>query len=209
MYDPLIAAQSKGKQTAAAERVEDAPPTHPLEAYVGVYEAKGYPDFAVRFKDEHMQACTVGSLEWSELRHYHYNVFEWYFADFDFWSKVRFLVNDTGEVDSVSIPMEPAVDNIIFTRKQLELPEEIVAALVGEYDPPIDGLAFTITAHEGRIYIAQTGNPPAEIKPYKLTADTVGFKSRQQTRLDFMRENDSITRMVVKMPGMTLEAPRK
>lgn len=208
MFDPVIVAEAKGKQTAAEERLEDAPPTHPLETYVGTYEAKGYPDFAVKLEGEGLQACTVGSLDWSELRHYHYNVFEWHLADFDFWLKIRFLVNDNGEVDSISIPIETEVENVTFIRKQPELSEDIIAALVGEYDPPVDGITFTITAHEGKVYAAQTGSPPEEIKPYKLDDNLVGFRMKR-FRLDFVRENDAFTHLVFKAPFMTLEAPRK
>jgi hypothetical protein len=149
-----------------------------------------------------------GSLDWSRLRHYHYNVFEWHLTDFDAWAKVRFLMNDNGEIDSISIPIEPDVENVIFFRKQPELSEEIIAALIGEYDTPIDGFAFTVTAHEGKVYAAQTGGSPEEIKPYKLTDDLVGFKLKR-SRLDFMREKDVITRIVLKAPDMTIEARRK
>jgi len=208
MFDPFIVGEAKAKQTTVEEKIEDAPPTHPLETFVGEYKADGYPDFAVQMSGDSLQACTVGSLAWSELRHYHYNVFEWYFADFDTWVKVRFLVNDNGEIDSVSVPIEPSVENIIFTRKQPELNEEIIAAQVGEYVTPIDGIAFTITAHNGKIYATQTGGTPAEIKPYKLNDDLVGFRL-ERSRLDFVREKDAIIRMVLKTPGITIDAPRK
>ena len=208
MLDPIIVAEAKGKQTAAEERLEDAPHTHPLENYVGTYEAKGYADFAVKLQDGELKASLVGSLDWYELRHYHYNVFEWHLADYDHWLKVRFLINDTGEVDSISIPMEPAVEDIIFTRKNIELSEDIISELIGEYDPPIEGITFTITAQAGKIYVAQTGSPPEEIKPYKLDDDLIGFKV-DRSRLDFVRENKVITRLVLKSPFITVEAPRK
>jgi CubicO group peptidase (beta-lactamase class C family) len=208
MFDPIIVAEARAKQTAAQERIQDAPPTHSLETFAGKYETKGYPDFAVRLVDGALQACTVGSLDWSVLRHYHYNVFEWYMADFDAWMKVRFLMNDNGEIDSISIPIESAVENIVFTRKPPELSAELIAALVGEYTLPIEGLALTISAHEGKMYAAQTGSAPEEIKPYKLTETIAGFRLKRD-RLDFMREKDAITRLVLKTPDITLEAPKK
>lgn len=208
MFDPFILAEAKGKQTAAAERLDDAPPTHPLDTYVGTYEADGYPYFAVRREEEGLQARTVGSLDWSELRHYHYNVFEWHLTDFDFWNKVRFLVNDNGEIDAVSIPIEDTVGNVTFVRQQPQLTADIVAALVGEYDLPVEGMTFTITAHEDKIYAAQTGGAPEEITAYKLNDDLVGFRLRR-SRLDFVREGKTITHLVLKAPNMTLEAPRK
>ena len=208
MVDPIIVGEAKGKQTSAEERFKDAPPTHPLETFFGKYESQGYPDFAVKMVDGALQACTVGSLDWSKLRHYHYNVFEWHLADFDSWMKVRFLTNDNGEIDSVSVPLEPAVDNIIFTRKPLELSQDLIAALVGEYATQIEGIAFTISAHEGKVYIAQTGSSADEIKPYKLTDECLGFRLKRD-RFDFVREKDAITRMVLKTPDLTLEARKK
>lgn len=208
MYDPLIAGQAQAKQTAAVEKVENAPPTHSPEQYVGEYEADGYPDFAVRQAGDGFQARTVGSLDWSELRHYHYNVFEWHLADFDAWVKVRFLVNDNGEIETVSIPIEPAVENVAFTRKEPQLTEELLAALAGEYDLPVAGLTVVVAAREGKIYATQTGGVPRELKVYKLSDDLIGFKL-ERARFDFVREKGTVTRLILKEPFTTLEAPRK
>jgi hypothetical protein len=208
MIDPFLVATEHAKQTAAEERVADAPPTHPVDTFVGTYAADGYPDFAVRGDDATLEACTVGSLDWSELRHYHYNVFEWHLAPFDRWVKVRFLVDDQGEVDAVSIPIEPEIENVTFTRKQPELTGDLIARLIGEYDPPVDGIVYTVTAHEGKIYLAQTGSPPEEIKSYKVEDDRVSFRMKR-SRFEFVREEQAVVRLVLKTPFITLEAPRK
>ena len=186
-FDPLIAGEAQGKLTAAAEKIENAPTTHPLEAFCGSYEADGYPDFAVRMSEAGMQACTTGSLDWSTLRHYHYNIFEWHWVDFDYWMKVSFLINENGEIASVSVPMEPEVENIVFTRKLPELSQEIMDALVGEYETPVAGMAFTISVNDGKVYAAQTSGTSEEIKPYRLDADWVGFRLKR-IRFDFARE---------------------
>jgi hypothetical protein len=41
-------------------------------------------------------------------------------------TKVTFLVNNAGEIDRVSIPLEPSVKEIIFTRKAAK-PEPVAA----------------------------------------------------------------------------------
>ncbi|HRW10421.1 MAG TPA: serine hydrolase, partial [Caldilineaceae bacterium] len=207
LFDPIIAGQAQGKATASAERIPDAPPTHPLATYAGTFAADGYPDFAVKLADEALQACTVGSLEWSTLRHYHYNVFEWHLADFDNWMKIQFLINENGEIDAVSLPIEPAVDNIIFRRKTPTLPADLVTALCGQYEPPVAGMMVTISAQADKFYYTQTGGAAQEIKPYLFNDEMVGFRL-DRVRLDFTREGDTITRLTLKMPGMTLEAPR-
>lgn len=207
VFDPMIVGAAKGKQTAAAERLAEAPPSHSLESYVGEYETGGYPDFAVRSGAGGLQARTVGSLDWSTLRHYHYDVFEWHLTDFDEWIKVRFLTSDDGEIDSLSVPTEPAVENIVFTRKQPELSDELAAALIGSYQPPIDGFTLTVTAKDGKLYLASTGGAPREMKAHRLSEDVASFRL-ERLRLDFVREGGAVSRLVYKAPGLTLEAPR-
>ena len=89
MFDPIIAGQAKAKDTAKEEKIVDAPPSHALDTYIGSFEADGYPDFAVRQHESGLQACLAGSLDWSEMRHYHYDVFEWHLEDFDFLDKSK------------------------------------------------------------------------------------------------------------------------
>lgn len=208
MFDPLIVAQVKSKQTTAQEKVEGAPCSHPLDTFTGEYEADGYPAFAVRLSQDGLQARTVGCFDWSELRHYHYDIFEWNLVDFDEWLKVRFLTNDQGEIDSVSVPMEEAVDNILFTRKPPQLTEGITAAVLGEYQTAMDGVAYSVTAHDGKVYISETGDAPREVSLYKLSDDLVGFR-RERVRFDFVREKDAILRLLLKGPDLTIEASRK
>jgi hypothetical protein len=208
LFDPIIVAQAQGKQTASAERVPDAPTTHPLATYTGTFAVDGYPDFAVSMDEDVLQACTVGSLAWSTLRHYHYNVFEWHMTAWDSWMKVQFLINENGEVDAVSLPIEPAVDNVIFRRKAPTLAPDLVAALCGVYEPPVAGMTVTISAQADKIYFTQTGAAAQEIKPYLLNDELIGFRL-DRLRLDFTREQDQITHLTLKMPGMTLAASRK
>lgn len=208
LMDPVLAAEAHGKQTSASERVDDAPPTHPLETYVGVYSADGYPDFAVRkLDDSSLQASTVGSLDWSTLRPYHYNVFEWHLTDFDFYMKIRFQVNDNGEIDSIAVPIEPAVDHVIFKRKPLELSADALAAITGKYVTEIPGLAFIITIRDGKVYINAEGDVAAEAKPYRQEEAMIGVES-QGVRFEFIRENGTFDKFLYKAPGTTLEAKR-
>jgi len=207
IFDPMIAGEAKAKLTASDEKIDGAPTTHPTENYLGVFEADGYPDFSVRESDGKLEACTVGSFDWSTLKHYHYNIFEWHMADFDIWMKVKFQVSENGDIDMVSIPLEPEVENIVFTRKLPDLDDATIAALVGEYDLPIDGIAFTITAHDGKIYATETGTSARELTLYKVDDHLVGFMM-ERIRLDFMRENGKFSEMIFKGQYTTLEGKK-
>lgn len=231
VFDPLLGGSEKADETSAEERVADAPPSRAPEDYVGVYEADGYPDLEVRLRDpegppaegedgvegvEGVEGEAEASLfevrpvdsegPWAALRHYHYDVFEYHLTEFGHWLKVRFLMNDHGEIDGLSVPMEPAVDNVVFTRKQIVLDDEILAAVEGTYDPSIDGLIFTVSIRQGKPYFSQSGSAPVEMEAYKLDSHIIGF-AIDRVRLEFVREGGAVSKMVVKGP-MTLEAVR-
>lgn len=207
IYDPIIKARAKSKKTSAEERIENADATHPIEDYAGIYCADGYPDFEMKVFPEGLQARSVGSMDWSSLKHYHYNVFEWYIPDFDFYMKIRFLINDNGEIDSVSIPIEPAVENVTFYKKEIEISEDILKSLEGEYDPGIEGIFYNIKLNEGKVYFSQTGSTYTLIKPYKIEGDMVCFHANRD-RYEFHRKNNDIFQMVLKSPGMTMKASK-
>ena len=95
-----------------------APMSHALESYVGTYQAKGYPDFIVKLEGAILQACTVNSLIWGALEHYHHDTFEWHIPEMNFRMKVRFVLDAEGDVGSAYLPLEPAVGDIVFKRSE-------------------------------------------------------------------------------------------
>lgn len=208
LFDEAFRGMARGKTTATRERVPDAPPTRPLDAYAGAYATDGYPDVEVRREGDALQARLVGSLDWSPLRHLHYDVFEWELTGFDVRMVVRFLTDDRGEIGSLAAPIEPEVADAVFRRRPLELPDEVLAALPGTYDTAIEGLAIAVTVTGGKVYATQTGGTPDELTAYALTDEVVGFRF-ERTRLDFARAGGRIERLTLKSPGMTLEATRR
>ena len=106
-----------------------------------------------------------------------------------------------------SIPIEPEVDDVVFTRKLPQLTDDLLAIPAGEYYPPIDGIVFTITQHDGKLFAAETGQPAEAIKLYKVTDALVGFRLKR-TRLDFIRGDGGFRALIVKSPFMTVEVPR-
>lgn len=209
LFDPMFAGMQRSKQTTAAEKVAGAPHTHPLEDYVGVYAADGYPDFAVQMiEDGTLEVCSVGSLDWEPLRHQHYDIFEADVTVFDAQVKVPFLTNLEGEIYAISLGIEPAVEDVIFKRKPVTIPADVIAALVDvPYVTEIPGLAFTVSHLAEKFYITQTGGTPTEIKPYRLTEEEVAFVE-DRTRFAFRRDGATIPHLTLKAEGMTLEATR-
>ena len=205
-YDPLLAAAGKREGTASKDRLENAPASHELDAYVGTYSADGYPDLAIKHEEGKFFACTVGSLPWSELRHYHYDVFEWHISIWDDWIKAKFLTNEAGEIGSICIPLAPEISDIVFVRKPITLDELTLSAIAGQYDAGIDGVMFSLSHKNGKIYWQESSGQPAVVAlPCNDRGAEVELRINQST-VCFFQTDGKFTRLVLKTSGATYEA---
>jgi len=107
-----------GEQQAAelgkTERVPNAPPSHPLEAYTGEYAHPGYGVVTVTLNDGQLH-CTYNDVT-APLTHIHYDLFEMLIKLAQYKAKVTFTTGETGTIESLAANLEPAVKAIVFTR---------------------------------------------------------------------------------------------
>jgi CubicO group peptidase (beta-lactamase class C family) len=112
--------QAQQRAEREKEQRQGTSPSHDLGEYAGTYE---HPAYGVVTVD--MQAGAL-TFQWEgrtgTLEHYHYDIFrvstedpgsgpvEGLFA--------KFAYNGKGEIDRLAIPLEPAVSDIVFERKQ-------------------------------------------------------------------------------------------
>jgi hypothetical protein len=97
-------------------RKENAPPSHPLSDYVGIYEHPAYGSVRIERGGE--------ALRWRfhrfnlPLRHFHYDIFEIEKIPLTAYErlKVSFFYNKAGEIDRLAVPLEYTVDDIVFRR---------------------------------------------------------------------------------------------
>jgi len=108
-------AKAKGEEAKAkfaAERTADAPPSHPLADYVGDYAHPGYGVVSVTQSGDSLQAKYNGFN--LTVTHYHYDTFEMKDEDFDLVGS--FSTNPQGKISQLTLPIEPMVAPIVFTR---------------------------------------------------------------------------------------------
>jgi hypothetical protein len=109
-------AAERAAARADDDRVVGTQPSHSLDAYAGEYVHPGYGTFSVRHEPPGLGAMFHDSA--GSLRHYHYDTFEMGIQVF-WWTiraRITFHTNARGEVASLSVPLEPAVQDILFTR---------------------------------------------------------------------------------------------
>jgi len=123
-------AGEEARKRAAAEKKTGTSPSHPLSDFAGVYEHPAYGKAEVQTSGSGLQIRMVGFTV--PLEHFHYDIFA---VPADLAGplgtfsgrRVTFLYNKKGEIDRVAVPLEPAVEDIVFTRvaeKQPAVPRE-------------------------------------------------------------------------------------
>lgn len=93
--------------------VKGTKPSHALAAYVGEYHHPGYGGISVK-KDGRGLAASFHADK-GPLKHYHYDVFDW--AEVTGRSaRLTFQTDRTGKVAAFTVPFEPSLPDIVFTR---------------------------------------------------------------------------------------------
>ncbi len=175
----------KTKEKEDEGRVADTRPTLALESYAGDYTHPGYGVLRITHKE--------GSLEMSyndiayELDHYHYDVFRMENELLGQTRKVAFSLDLKANVGSVAVPLEPAVDPVVFVRMPEETMREraFLEPFTGEYQ--MEQVTITIRLKkEDTLFVLVSGQPEYELVPYQGTRFT--FKGVPGVSVEFIRD---------------------
>jgi CubicO group peptidase (beta-lactamase class C family) len=118
-FQDLATAMAAGRQHIAAARSaadRDAPPAHAPSAYCGVYRHPGYGAVAITEADGALHA-RLNELD-VEIRHRHYDVWEASIATQPLGVALRFETSFAGEIEALTLAVEPAVEPVRFTRSR-------------------------------------------------------------------------------------------
>jgi len=184
-------------------------PSHNLEDYVGEYQNPGYGALTIALEGDGFKA-TLNELT-THLRHFHYDVFEVPENPLDPFEKqkVMFFTNEGGDIGSVSLPLEPNVKPIVFTRvpeKQM-FERSFLEPFTGEYELP--GAALTISLRGDKTLVASLpGQPSRELVPTRGT--TFAVQGLSGFSIEFKKDaSGKVTEAVFYQPGETLVMKRK
>jgi hypothetical protein len=210
LYDEGLEAEDRSKQQSTEER-RQAPPSHPIEDYLGKYEHPGYGIYTVRKEGEALHLVTNDKIEMG-LEPYHYDIFEANFERFDMRLKLSFSTDLKGNVSGFSTQMEPEVKEVFFTRladQRLNDPA-FLAQFTGNYD--FMELTLSIGVKEGKDgkghLFASLPGQEYELVPYQgteyalkgMTGFSITFKSN---------EKGEFNQAVLTQPGAVFIANRK
>ena len=151
-------------------------PSHDLDDYVADYENPGYGVVSITRDGDGFRMKLNERAE--ALKHYHYDLFQVPENPLDPFQKmfVMFHTDLNGDIASLSIPLQPDVSDIVFTRmpdKQL-LERSVVQTFAGQYDLPGSPIPLTIALRGDHTLVASLpGQPDVELLPRRGTTFTL------------------------------------
>jgi hypothetical protein len=192
-------------------------PSHLLPEYAGEYTQPGYGTFEIVAKNDSLFAHFPIKTFW--LKHYHYDVFqplEVTPAGIDtsdlapgFDLSMNFQTNNAGEISSMLMKLEPALDPIEFKRspKAVDLDPKALNAYIGAYE--LSGMTTEVfLKKENVLYLKVPGQPEYELFP--TGADRFAIKVLEGYNLQFKKDaQGKVTSVLFIQPNGTFEAKRK
>lgn len=203
------AAAGKSKENNA---VKGTQPSHPVSDYTGRYACPGYGPFDVTLRGDSLYA--VFKLQKAWLRHRHYDVFDAFplkdgKADTTnaLDPKFNFRSNDMGEIISVSLKLEQALDALTFTRVPVAVAadEATLSRYVGSYE--IGGMVATFYMKGKILALTVPGQPEYEL--IAVGRDKFQIKNLDGFKIDFVETAGKFSEAVFIQPNGTFRAKRK
>lgn len=115
MQEALLQEKAERKKRKEIKRQHATRPSHPLADYAGEYEHPGYGRVTISLQGGELRLNYQGIP--FRLRHYHYDVFQMNeMLRHGEQMLVSFQLDKAGNIKSIAIPLEPAVNDIVFTK---------------------------------------------------------------------------------------------
>ena len=198
------ARQSESKEAEILKK-SGTKPSHSLAEYAGTYESEGYGKVSVKLDGQNLR-MSYGELS-SKVEHWHYDVFH---ATEDplKGTKVTFLSNVRGDIDRLTIPMEPSVPEVVFTMMASEsmFQRSFLQQFSGDYD--LLGLTVTVQIRDdNELTLTVPGQPTYVLVPYRGTE--FNLKDQPSYSIRFTVTNGKTTEAIFIQPGAVLTAKKK
>jgi CubicO group peptidase (beta-lactamase class C family) len=165
--------KKSGKLAEQYDRKAGTRPAHALVEYEGEYEHPAYGTLRVRREGAALAADYHGIP--LPLEHWHYETFRATTSDktlSDLKLYVLFRTNTKGDVDALSLPLEPSVDDIVFVKRppaRLSDPA-FLATLTGAYVLANQADVVIDVSLQGERLVAKVpGQPAYTLEPYAGT----------------------------------------
>ena len=206
------AAKTKMNSDSANQK-QGTHPSHALNEYEGIYKNDGYGKITISSKDNQLY-IDYGILNF-RLKHYHYDIFNAYptnegiDAEEDDPTKIDFKTSIKGDIESVSINLEPSVAPIVFKKeiREIKVDKKDLAKYAGEFELGPQLIKFEVRG-ETVLWASIAGQPDYELVPVKKDEFNLKILSGFSVRFEADDKGEYNTAYFVQ-PNGTFKANRK
>jgi CubicO group peptidase (beta-lactamase class C family) len=202
-------AEQEAKDKGYSPRKLGTHPSHELTDYAGEYSNPGYGQVTIEQSGDGFK-ITLNKVT-KPLEHYHYDQFQIPADPLDPFEKMRvqFVTGMDGDISSLSMPLQPDVKDIVFTRmpdKQLTQ-RSFIEPFTGSYEIAGSPVPLKVSLRgENSLIISVPGQPDYKLNPQRGTmfqlADipgiTIEFKRDAQGKVNEAALNQLGTVVVLK-----------
>jgi hypothetical protein len=199
-------AQKRGKTKSAGDKIRGTRPSHKIADYAGTYTHPGYFPVNVAL-DGNALRVTYNGLEF-EVKHYHYDTFQLHLERFGATMLASFSTDKRGAVSGLTVPLEPTVADILFTRQADESMSDpaFLEPFAGSYE--VMGNIVVVELVGSTLKISVPGLPEYELEPIKGTE--FGLKGLSGFSIEFKKdESGAVTEALVNQMGAVFIAKKK
>lgn len=212
--DKAKAAAKEKLKADSTQRKVGTRPTHAITDYAGTFTNEGYGTLIIEQRKDSLVA-KYNALTF-KMKHYHFNYFNFLpvadgvDADEDAAIKGQFNINVKGEIESLSIPLQTGVKDIVFKKKveTIDVSKADLEKYTGDYELPGPTVVKVYTRGEKTLMVLVPGQLDYELLPVK--PDLFNFKTLSGFSVRF-EKNDAgeITALYFVQPNGTFKATRK
>lgn len=197
----------------SAQQKKGTKPSHSVIDYTGVYKNDGYGAITI-YQDKDSLKGSYNGLKF-KLNHYHFDYFNFAFAadeaDIDEENAMKglFTINVKGEIESLKLPLESAVDAIEFKKEvtAIEVKKEDLEKLTGEYE--LSGTTVKVYIRGDKtLMVLVPGQPDYELVPVKENVFNLKVVSGFSVKFD-KDEKGNVTSLSFIQPNGTFTAKKK
>lgn len=210
-FKAKVEAREKAQAGASASqeiRTSGTQPTHPLADYPGRYSHPGYGEVMVTPQGKTLEMAF--NSQKGKLEHWHYDVFRLVLPGDAASLLVQFQYNNQGDIDSLKIPMEMAVEPLIFKRlpdQQLSTPA-FLKTLTGRYTLNDSLVPVTVSLAGDQLSVEVHGQPAYKLVP-TAGKNTFKFRDLAGFKVRFIVEGSQVKRLMFLQPNGVFVALKK
>jgi hypothetical protein len=212
--EKALKSQKEAESKAVSSKKSGTKPSHLLTEFGGKYLNQGYG--AIKIIVERDSLFAVLPLKKLWLKHYHYDIFQ----PFEITKKgidtaenselrFNFHTNNSGEIESIFINIEPANEALKFKRQTnvINIEKDVLKKYTGEY---LIGefVAKVYTKNDQTLFLFVEGQPEYELEPTGVNKFSI--KILDGYKVEFTEaENGVINGVLFIQPNGTFKATKK